>query len=203
MTVCIGRMNPVRPAGGRWAEHHVPMRRPALLRTLACLLSAWLAVPHALADTRSGGEPAPADRCHLEGFRASLLQAVNQARAEPRQCGSQSMPAAAPLRWERRLFAAARGHSADMARLDYMSHTGRDGRSVAQRVLAQGYPWSVVGENLAAGPQSVDEVVDGWLASPGHCVNLMKRDFAEVAVACVQRDGTTWGRYWTLVLGRE
>lgn len=100
-------------------------------------------------------------------------------------------------------MAAARGHSTDMARLDYLSHTGRDGRSVAQRVLAQGYPWSVVGENLAAGPQTVDEVVDGWLASPGHCVNLMKRDFAEVAVACVQREGTTWGRYWTMVLASE
>ena len=196
-------MNPL-PAPGVWRPaHHEVMRFPVLLRALAWLLCAGLLGPAAQADTRAGGEPAPADRCDLPAFRASLLQAVNQARAEPRQCGSQSMPAAAPLRWERRLFAAARGHSADMARLDYMSHTGRDGRSVAQRVLAQGYPWSVVGENLAAGPQTVEEVVDGWLASPGHCVNLMKRDFAEVAVACVQRDGTTWGRYWTLVLGRE
>ena len=196
-------MNPL-PAPGVWRPaHHEVMRFPVLLRALAWLLCAGLLGPAAQADTRAGGEPAPADRCDLPAFRASLLQAVNQARAEPRQCGSQSMPAAAPLRWERRLFAAARGHSADMARLDYMSHTGRDGRSVAQRVLAQGYPWSVVGENLAAGPQTVEEVVDGWLASPGHCVNLMKRDFAEVAVACVQREGTTWGRYWTMVLGRE
>ncbi len=196
-------MNPL-PAPGVWRPaHHEVMRFPVLLRALAWLLCAGLLGPAAQADTRAGGEPTPADRCDLPAFRASLLQAVNQARAEPRQCGSQSMPAAAPLRWERRLFAAARGHSADMARLDYMSPTGRDGRSVAQRVLAQGYPWSVVGENLAAGPQTVEEVVDGWLASPGHCVNLMKRDFAEVAVACVQREGTTWGRYWTMVLGRE
>ena len=196
-------MNPLPAPGGWRPAHHEVMRFPVLLRALAWLLCAGLLWPAAQADTRAGGEPAPADRCDLPAFRASLLQAVNQARAEPRSCGSQSMPAAAPLRWERRLFAAARGHSADMARLDYMSHTGRDGRSVAQRVLAQGYPWSVVGENLAAGPQTVEEVVDGWLASPGHCVNLMKRDFAEVAVACVQREGTTWGRYWTMVLGRE
>lgn len=196
-------MNPVPTAAPWGPAHHADMRLHVLLRTLAWLLCAGLAGPGAQAETRAGGEPAPADRCDLPAFRASLLQAVNQARAEPRQCGSQSMPAAAPLRWERRLFAAARGHSADMARLDYMSHTGRDGRSVAQRVLAQGYPWSVVGENLAAGPRSVDEVVEGWLASPGHCVNLMKRDFAEVAVACVQREGTTWGHYWTMVLGRE
>ncbi|WP_302175990.1 CAP domain-containing protein [uncultured Hydrogenophaga sp.] len=176
----------------------------ATLPLVAVMLCALLGGGWALADTgRSGGEPTAADRCDLPAFRASLLQAVNQARAEPRVCGSQPMAAAPPLRWERRLFAAARGHSADMARLDYMSHTGRDGRSVAQRVLAQGYPWSVVGENLAAGPLGVDEVVEGWLASPGHCINLMKRDFAEVAVACVQRDGTTWGRYWTMVLARE
>lgn len=180
--------------------------RPRMHRLACCLLTGCLALAlspvHAQAR-RPGEEPAAADRCDLPDFRIRLLEAVNQARAESRVCGSRAMAAAPPLQWERRLFAAARGHSADMARLDYMSHTGRDGRSVAQRVLAQGYPWSVVGENLAAGPQSVDEVVEGWLASPGHCVNLMRPDFAEVAVACVQRDGTTWGRYWTMVLGRE
>lgn len=176
---------------------------------VAGLLGLALAAPPAWSGTepasggRAGEEPAPADRCELPVFRSTLLRAVNRARAQARTCGSQAMPAAGPLHWERRLFAAARGHSADMARLDYLSHTGRDGRSVAQRVLAQGYPWSVVGENLAAGPQTVDEVVDGWLASPGHCANLMRRDFSEVAVACVQRDGTTWGRYWTMVLARE
>lgn len=180
--------------------------RPRMHRLACCLLTGCLALAlspaHAQAR-RPGEEPAAADRCDLPDFRMRLLEAVNQARAESRVCGSRAMAAAPPLQWERRLFAAARGHSADMARLDYMSHTDRDGRSVAQRVLAQGYPWSVVGENLAAGPQSVDEVVEGWLASPGHCVNLMRPDFAEVAVACVQRDGTTWGRYWTMVLGRE
>ncbi|MBA4194678.1 MAG: CAP domain-containing protein [Comamonadaceae bacterium] len=180
-----------------------PSRRPLARSLAAVVLGAAAAWPAAAEGTRSGPEPAAADRCSLPAFQATLLQAVNEARSRPRQCGQQSMPAASPLRWERRLMAAARGHSADMARLDYLSHTGRDGRSVAQRVLAQGYPWSVVGENLAAGPQTVDEVVDGWLASPGHCVNLMKRDFAEVAVACVQREGTTWGRYWTMVLASE
>lgn len=179
----------------------MPQSAASIAAALLCVL---LGATPARADTvRSGGEPAAADRCDLPAFRASLLKAVNQARAEARVCGGQPMAAAPALRWERRLFAAARGHADDMARLDYLSHTGRDGRSVAQRVLAQGYPWSVVGENLAAGPASVDEVVEGWLASPGHCANLMRADFNEVAVACVRREGTTWGRYWTMVLARE
>lgn len=141
--------------------------------------------------------------CGLPDFRSSLLQAINDARAVARSCGSTAMPAVAPLAWNDQLFSAAARHSTDMANNNYFSHTGLDGRSMSQRVTAEGYTWSWVGENIAAGQSSVSSVMNGWLASPGHCANIMNAQPRDVAVSCVQRSGTTYGRYWTMALARS
>ncbi len=45
--------------------------------------------------------------------------------------------------------------------------------------------------------------MDGWIASPGHCANLMNAGFAEIGVACVPGGaGATYSTYWTMDLGR-
>jgi len=65
-----------------------------------------------------------------------------EVRAAGASCGPRGSFAPAPaLAWEGRLTAAAYAHSLDMATYDYFSHTGRDGRSVAERVSATGYVW--------------------------------------------------------------
>jgi uncharacterized protein YkwD len=140
--------------------------------------------------------------CGLPDFRNSLLQQINTARAVARNCGGTAMPAAAPLAWNDRLFSAAARHSSDMAINNYFSHTGLDGRSVAQRVAAEGHAWSWVGENIAAGQSSVSVVMSGWLASAGHCANIMRAEYREVGVSCVQQSGSAYGRYWTMTLAR-
>lgn len=140
--------------------------------------------------------------CGLPDFRNSLLQQINAARAVARSCGGTAMPAAAPLAWNDRLFSAAARHSSDMAVNNYFSHTGLDGRSAAQRVAAEGYAWTWVGENIAAGQASVSVVMGGWLASPGHCANIMRAEYRDVGVSCVQQSGSTYGHYWTMTLAR-
>jgi uncharacterized protein YkwD len=143
-----------------------------------------------------------ASNCGLSDFQNSLLAEINAARAQARQCGNQSMLAAGPLTWNSRLFSAAAKHSADMATHDYFSHTGRDGRSPSQRISAEGYQWSMAGENIAAGQTSVSSVMAGWLASPDHCKNLMLSGYREVGVACVVAPtGASYSRYWTMKLG--
>lgn len=89
-----------------------------------------------------------------------------------------------------------------MAVNNFFSHTGLDGRSAAQRVSAAGYGWRAVGENIAAGQRDVNAAMSGWLASAGHCANIMNSQFQDVAVACVSQAGTAYGRYWTMVLAR-
>ena len=86
---------------------------------------------------------------------------------------------------------------------NYFEHRSPEGRDVADRVSAVRYRWKSVGENLAGGDRSIAEAVDGWLASPEHCQNLMNPRYADVAVACVARPGSEWGTYWTMVLGRR
>ncbi len=53
-----------------------------------------------------------------------------------------------------------------------------------------------MGENIASGQESADEVVDGWMASPGHCANIMDPNFTEIGV------GYYDGDIWTQVFGR-
>jgi uncharacterized protein YkwD len=63
-----------------------------------------------------------------------------------------------------------------------------------------GYRWSGIGENIASGQESVDQVMAGWLASPGHCANIMDRWFTEMGGAFAVAGGP--GRaYWTQVFG--
>ena len=142
--------------------------------------------------------------CNLADFRASVLARINQVRASGANCGAEGMfGAAAPVTWNDKLTVAAEGHSQDMAAKNYFSHTSADGRTLADRVDATGYAWSGLGENIAAGYPGVNAVMDGWIASPGHCANLMNTGFAEVGVVCVPGTaGDTYSTYWTMDLGK-
>lgn len=140
--------------------------------------------------------------CGLANFRAELLQQINAARAQSRTCGTNTLPAATALAWSDRLFSAAARHSRDMAVNNYFSHTSLDGRTFSRRITDEGYAWSWVGENIAAGQSSVSTVVAGWLASPGHCANIMRAEFRDMAVSCVSQTGSNYGRYWTMSLAR-
>lgn len=128
------------------------------------------------------------------------MKLVNQARATGRYCGSTYHDAASALRWNDKLFNAAAAHSSDMASKNYFSHTGQDGSSFSQRISAAGYAWRAAGENIAAGQNGIQQVMDGWLQSPGHCANIMSNAYAEVGVSCVHQAASTYKRYWTMEL---
>lgn len=131
-----------------------------------------------------------------------MLQRINQHRAAGASCGSRgSFPPAAALTWNDRLTASAYGHSADMAQRNYFSHTSLDGRSFSTRITEAGYVWQSAGENIAAGQGSVQQVMDGWMASDGHCANIMNASYVDVGVACA-RSTTGYRIYWTQNFGR-
>ena len=91
------------------------------------------------------------------------------------------------------------GHAVDMAEHDYFEHRDLNGQSPADRVRAVGYREKLVGENIAYGPKSVQEVVQGWLDSPGHCENIMDPRFAEMGIANVAGRSGRHGLYWVQV----
>jgi uncharacterized protein YkwD len=149
--------------------------------------------------------PSPATRatCNLVGFQAEAMRLVNAQRSAGASCGNRgAFAAAAPLAWNDALTQAGLRHSDDMVARNFFSHTGSDGTSAGTRATAAGYVWSSWGENIAAGQRSVADVVAGWMASDGHCANIMSPGFRDVGLACVSGDaGTTYGTYWTMVLG--
>ncbi|RMV08958.1 hypothetical protein ALP16_02742 [Pseudomonas savastanoi] len=140
----------------------------------------------------------------LEDVRSAgriLLAQVNAARAKPRMCGKQPFPSARPLSWKTILETAAQGHSQSMASENYFTHRGFDNDSPADRARAAGYGGRQIGENIAAGQSTVSKAMASWLASPGHCANLMNPMFTEVGAAYATATNADYGVYWTMLFG--
>jgi uncharacterized protein YkwD len=131
---------------------------------------------------------------------ARALQLVNDIRARGAHCGERSFGPAPPVRLSGTLNDVALGHAADMARHDYFEHDDLTGHTPADRVRAVGYHEKLVGENIAYGPESADEVVKGWLDSPGHCENIMDPRFAEMGIASSPGQVSRRGLYWVQLL---
>lgn len=125
--------------------------------------------------------------------------ALNAVRARAQQCGEQRWPAAAALRASPVLATSARRHALELAARDRIEHVGAAGTSLRVRLREAGYPMRSAGENLAGGPETLDEAMAQWLASPAHCENLMAVDFQEFGLACANGPGR-FQRYWVLHL---
>jgi uncharacterized protein YkwD len=93
-----------------------------------------------------------------------------------------------------------------MACNDYFSHTGSDGSNVGDRVLAEGYRWSWVGENIFATSTSssaaAQQAFDAWMASSGHRANILSSDFTEIGIGYVYSADSAYGSYFTAVFAR-
>ncbi len=137
-------------------------------------------------------------------FAARVLELVNTARERGASCGRRSFAPVPPVRLSTTLGAVARGHAMDMATHEYFEHQDLSGHTPADRVRASGYREKLVGENIAYGPQSPEEVVRGWLDSPGHCENLMDSRFMEMGIAYAfghaPAPTSGLGLYWVQVL---
>jgi uncharacterized protein YkwD len=127
-----------------------------------------------------------------------VLALVNEARAEKRRCGFRRFDAVPPLALSAALQRAASAHAEDMARRGVMDHAGGDGSTPAIRATRAGYAWRTVGENVASGQSTPEQVVAEWLDSPRHCSNIMDGDFTEMGVAVAS---STTGVYWAQVFG--
>jgi len=105
----------------------------------------------------------------------------------------------APLTTDARLAAAAQAHSADMVRRGFFAHENPDGKQVWDRAVAAGYAYRKVAENIAAGQRTAEQVVRGWMESPGHRANILDRDLTQIGVG--RAEGGSYDVYWTQVFG--
>jgi uncharacterized protein YkwD len=161
---------------------------------LVLALLAW-----SLASTTRG--EVTVDRDSSGDIRFQILDLVNDARSRPRRCGRERYDAAAPLTMSSTLTRAARDHAVDMARRNYFDHTAKDGSQPKDRARRLGYRSRLTGENIAYGPESAEEVVAGWLDSPGHCANIMEPRFREMGIAYAianERERIYWVQLFAL-----
>jgi len=126
------------------------------------------------------------------------LALVNAARARGARCGDRSFAPAPPVTLSGTLGGVALGHASDMAINNYFEHQDLSGHTPADRVRSVGYHEKLVGENIAFGPRTAEEVVQGWMDSPGHCENIMDPRFAEMGIAFAAGHAKR-GLYWVQV----
>lgn len=106
-----------------------------------------------------------------------------------------------PLKLQPALTEAARAHSRDLAKWDRISHFGSDGSNPWDRVKLAGYNARLAAENVGTGQVTIEEVVKGWQASPGHNKNLLISDAEHMGIALVHDPKTEFKTFWTLVVG--
>ncbi|MCI0542628.1 CAP domain-containing protein [bacterium] len=89
-----------------------------------------------------------------------------------------------PLGRNSLLDAAAIIKMNDMFTRGYFEHISPDGKGIIDLAKGVGYRFVSVGENLALGDFGGDEqLVNAWMASPGHRENIMKPNFQEIGIA--------------------
>ncbi len=152
----------------------------------------------------------------LKTTNSAILEAINNARAEARDCndGRGIVGPSVALTWNSELYASAYEHSNDLATSDTFSHdgsgtasdiTGSNNGNASRfdaRINANGYAgYTLIGENIAGGQESIELALKAWLKSPNHCRNIMEREFTEIGVAVVTNPDSTYGIYWTQNFG--
>ncbi len=74
------------------------------------------------------------------------------------------------------------------------THTRPDGQKSSS--ILNGMPYSAVGENLAAGQATPEEVVSAWMNSEHHRDNILSTDYEYMGVGYYNVDGSTYTNYW-------
>lgn len=117
---------------------------------------------------RRGQDVLPfATQMSIEG----LKQETNERRAAAQQ------PA---LKVNETLNQAAQAKANDMVIRDYWSHNTPEGNQPWEFITNAGYSYKKAGENLAYGFGNEDQVIAGWMNSPGHRANLLDANYQEV-----------------------
>jgi uncharacterized protein YkwD len=173
-------------------------RAVAFVVVFAILLGGLLFLQPRAAGAFSGctAEPAPVVNAEYE---AEVARLVNAERAKA------GLP---PLKLVSALTAAARYHAKDMGMDDYFNHESMDrvggelkrACGTFDRVSLWYKAWNGAAENIAAGLNTPQQVMDGWMNSPGHRANILNPDYTEFGVGYYSGSGT-FPSYWVQDFG--
>jgi uncharacterized protein YkwD/Mg-chelatase subunit ChlD len=200
----------------------LPIVRTTLISVLVSVsllaaLAALVAVPTLAAQQGGQQHPAALLNGHVPPLPLVGPAAQSASQGSPdfaqevviltnRERASNNLP---PLKSNPQLGQAAQSHSQSMADGNYMDHLDPTTQSTFdQRVSATGYDAIISGENVAAGAPNPQEVVQGWMQSPGHRENILRPNFREIGVGYAFDPSDTFPcggqsckHYWTQNFG--
>ncbi|MEC4818220.1 MAG: CAP domain-containing protein [Scytonema sp. PMC 1069.18] len=104
-------------------------------------------------------------------FEQQVVELTNLERAKQ---GLQPLKANAELNY------TADKYAEDMSERGVLSHTGADGSRPWDRAKEVGYEAQAMGENIAVGQKTPEEVVKAWMNSPGHRANILRTQYTEI-----------------------
>lgn len=146
----------------------------------------------------SGGSSGGSGVCNGgdTGIESSVLAYVNGQRAK---AGVEA------LTYSGALTSAARSHSKDMATNNFFSHTGSNGSSPFDRMMAAGFSYSAAAENVYAGTGSLNSAgsaAGAWMGSTLHRDNMLNGTYTYAGVGYWCVSGSEYEGYYTLDLAR-
>ena len=155
---------------------------------------AWVTTWYTTLPGLAGGARVFQD-ANYAGYADDVYTRINAARAAE---------GVAALTFEPHLEALAQAHCAHMATAGFFSHYNPAGLGPTERLEAINPPASTSGtaENIAAGQDSPESVMTGWLASSAHRDNILDASYTHVGVGVYGRptgDPQGYGIYWTTV----
>jgi uncharacterized protein YkwD len=109
----------------------------------------------------------PAVAASDKQMRNAVVCLVNQQRAKHHLPQLHANP---------RLDRSAQGWTNAMVARSAFTH----GSDFSARITAVGFVWSAAAENIATGYPTPRAVVDGWMASTGHCQNILSPTYLDV-----------------------
>jgi uncharacterized protein YkwD len=125
------------------------------------------------------GSSTPATNASVATMDAAVVCLVNQERQE------RGLPA---LTVADKLNRSAQAWNDEMIRTGNFTH----GSNFAGRISAVGYNWQTAGENIATGYLTPDQAVSAWMASTGHCQNILDPSFRNVGSGETPSPVGTW-----------
>jgi len=139
----------------------------------------------------------PATSASGQEMRAAVVCLINRQRA------GRQLPA---IRENGRLERAAQTWTNAMV----ARHEFSEGSDFSTRVTAVGFSFSALGENIATGFATPRAVVNAWMASTGHCRNILNPSYADVgtgvnrhAISGATRGGATWTQDFGLAIDQR
>lgn len=139
-------------------------------------------------------------------FISDSTKIINHLRHTTKKCKSDDIPNKEPLSdliWNEKLANTANLHAKNMVEFNFFSHEGIDGTNVGERALKFEYHWTNIGENIAAGEESLSQVFTDWINSYGHCTNIINPQFSDFGLIKIisPNPNDIYSTYWVLVLG--